>query len=147
MPTPIDTVYDGLLGYAQECLGLAEDSLSKLAAVEATLAQHDALVLTKVAGRPTLARSAEVADVLIKKGFAARGNRPNLIQGIMTSGPDDLLSLLEKTASVAICPAFALQGAEDGELVEKAAGKTVGLQGKDEIWRQALDEARAETGT
>ncbi len=140
---PVNAVFDHTLGFAQECLGIAEDAMTKLAAVETKLRTAE---LTKEATTLPTGRCVEVVDILIKKGFSKRTDRAKLIAGMQDAGVHGLLDILEKTASVAVCPTFAFVR-EDGEPVEKAAGNTTDPESKsDQVWRKSLDEAAAEVG-
>lgn len=152
MNSPAAVVYDNLSDFARECLGIADEAVTKLASAERELAakQREALVLTKVAADEAdipLTRVAGVVDRMVGTGFVKRSNRNDTVVGIRNATRVELFAILEKLASIAVCPVSSLHGDDEGEEVEKAAGKTTdGLSKSDSVWRRSLDEAAAEVG-
>ena len=156
MNNPAAVVYDNLSGFAKECLAIADEALDKLAAVTEQLekskaAHQEALVLTKVAASDALhlPRVAATVDRMVRTGFVTRANRNATINGLLGAPRSEIFEVLEKYASIAICPSNALSGDEDGEVVEKAAGQTdcEGMSKSDALWRNAWEQAKAESGT
>lgn len=151
MNSPAAVVYDNLSGFARECLSIADEAMAKLAAtnleLEAVKAKKPEIVLTKVAADEIpLARVAATVDRMVKTDFVKRSNRSATIDGIRNASREQLFEILEKFASIAICPVSALNRDDDGEVVEKAAGKTTDASEEEDVWSRALREARDEVG-
>lgn len=154
MNSPATVVYDNLSEFTRECLGIADEAVTKLAAVERQLEaaetkHREALVLTKVASDEEipLVKVAGTVDRLIATGFVKRANRLDTITGIRSAPRHELFAILEKLASIAVCPVSSLHRDDDGEAVEKAAGKTTDGSSKfDAVWNEAWEQAGAEVG-
>ncbi len=142
-------VFDHLSEFARECLGIADEAVSKAAALDVELQKSKAetLVLTKIAASEEIpvSRVEGTVDRLIKTAFVKRANRGATIEGIRHASREELFAILEKLASIAVCPVSSLAG-EDGELVEKAAGKTTDSSEEEDVWSTAWKQAKDEVG-
>lgn len=156
MNSPAAVVFENLSSFARECLDIADDAVTKAAALDKELAAvkaREVLILTKVAAEkvstnppiPVL-RVAGTVDRLVATDFVKRANRNATIEGIRNASREELFDILEKLASIAICPVSALSRDEDGVVVEKAAGKTTDGSEEEDVWSRALREARDEVG-
>lgn len=147
MNTPAAVIFDNLSGFARECLSIADDACEKLAAttekLKAAEARREPLVLTKVAAiEIPINRVAETVDRMISKDFVKRSNRTATIEGIKVANREELFAILEKFATVAICPVSTLHRDDDGESVEKSA--TDGSSDSEDVWTRSWREANAE---
>lgn len=135
------------MDYAQECLGLAEEAVSKSAALTEELqrkqSKQEELILTKVAKQLPSQRVEKTVDRLIDTSFVKRANRKDAIEGIQSASREELFAILEKLASIAICPVTSILE-EDGEVVEKAAGESAHASDKDDVWSTTWKQVRAE---
>jgi hypothetical protein len=154
--SPAAVVFDSLSSFARECLDIADDAVTKAAALDKELAeakQREVLILTKVASEKAasappilLTRVVSTVDRLVATDFVKRANRNATIEGIRNASREELFDILEKLASIAICPVSSLNRGEDGVVVEKAAGKTTDDSEEEDVWSRALREARDEVG-
>ncbi len=148
---PAAVVFDNLSEFARECIGIADDAMSKVAALEEELRiskSKETLILTKVAEDQQdrsipLPRVARTVDRLIKTAFVKRANRAATIEGLQHASKEELFDILEKLASIAVCPVSIMQMEEDGEPVEKSAGQAAVSEDED-AWTKAWREAKAE---
>lgn len=155
MNSPAAVVFDSLSSFARECLDIADDAVTKAAALDKELAeakQREVLILTKVASAKAAAappilitRVAGTVDRLVATDFVKRANRNATIEGIRNASREELFDILEKLASIAICPVSSLNR-DDGVVVEKAAGKTTDASEEEDVWSRAWREAGDEVG-
>ena len=156
MNSPADVVFENLSSFARECLDIADDAVTKNAALDRELAEvkaREVLILTKVAAEQIatsppipITRVAGTVDRLVSTDFVKRANRNATIEGIRNASREELFDILEKLASIAICPVSSLNRDEDGDLVAKAAGKTADDSEEEDVWSRAWREAGDEVG-
>ena len=156
MNSPTAVVFDSLSSFARECLDIADEAVTKAAALDRELTAgkaREVLILTKVASDKAAAappilitRAASTVDRLVATGFVKRANRNATIEGIRNASREEIFDILEKLASIAICPVSSLNRDDDGVVVEKAAGKTTDASEEEDVWSRALREARDEVG-
>ncbi len=154
MTSPAAVVFDNLSDFARECLSIADEAVSKSAALEKEnqeIKAREALVLTKVAeAKPAtnlpVVRVAHTVDRLIKTAFVKRANRSATIDGIRNASREELFEILEKLAAIAICPVSAMQLDDDGDLVEKAGGSDAADDEPEDVWTKSWRETNEEFG-
>lgn len=156
MNSPAAVVFENLSSFARECLDIADDAVTKVASLDKELAdakEREVLILTKVAaeteaaGKPIpITRIAGTVDRLVATDFVKRANRNATIEGLRNASRNELFDILEKLASIAVCPVSSLNWNDDGESVAKAAGKTTDASEEEDVWSRALREARDEVG-
>lgn len=145
-------IYDNLSVIARECVQIADEAFVKLAGVESELAEvrrrSDALVLTKVAANDAelpLDRVAATVNRLVATGFVKRSNRLDTISGIRSAPRAEIFAILEKLASIAVCPVHAIADGDDGEAIVKAAGQPADATSTiDDVWTAAWKQAKAQ---
>jgi hypothetical protein len=124
--------------------------MAKSAALEQEnqeLKRRETLVLTKVAEQKPesnipVARVAGTVDRLIKTAFVKRANRSATIDGIRNASREELFAILEKLASIAVCPVSAMQLDDDGDLVEKAGGIDDVDDEPEDVWTKSWRETK-----